>query len=107
MAVVVLAELHHDVVDVLRADAGLNHFGHGVEALGVEFARNADALNLFGGTDHVACRHQFTLAFPVHHLLVEFCDGLAGQAVPASLFVHHHNIMCPFYVPILRYEVQS
>ena len=101
--VVILAILHANVIDILGRDAGTDDGCHSIQTARVHFAGNANAGNLLGRFNHIARGHQLPLVFPVHHLLIELCNGLPRKTVP-SFFLEIHILL---FKLVQKYNIYS
>ena len=87
--VIVLAILHAEVVNFLGVQSRTDNLSNGVKTARVNDTTLADAFYLFWSLNQVTGRHQLTLIFPIHHLLVELCKRLTRQAMPSFLLNHY------------------
>ena len=85
-----LAIGHADVVNLLRVHSGMNLTGHFIKHTRVDYTGPTNAFYLFFIKNQVAGRNLLTFVLPVHHLLVEFRQGLTGQTMPSFLLVKNH-----------------
>ena len=73
---------------ILGVQTRTDNLGNGVKTACVNDTTLADAFYLFWSLNQVTGRHQLTLIFPVHHLLVKLCKRLTRQAMPSFLLNH-------------------
>ena len=87
--IVLLAERHTYIVNLLRVHSHVYSVGNSVQAACVYNTCTADSFNLFGCFYKVSSRHELAFLLEFHDFLIHFGGFLSRQTVPPSLFQYH------------------